>query len=168
MENNDTIDFDLGDLDWVKIIEKESRKYAINSDAHLLANYIVTWNKYAPKDEKIDIKVDLDFMYETLFGGYYEYNDEEIEKLKKRTSIILKSKPKLKIKYKLLRSLVKDNHYTWSDIASKMNYSLKELLSIINNNQDLSYKDSILLSSIFSLTPDDVFYSEFKKQMKKK
>lgn len=70
------------------------------------------------------------------------------------------------MKHKLLKSLMKDNNCTYSDIAKITNYSEDYIKKIINNKIELSYKMSVIISIIFKLTPDDVFYTEYKKELK--
>ena len=72
------------------------------------------------------------------------------------------------MKHKLLKSLMKDNNYTYSDIAKIINCSEDFTKKIINNKVELSYKMSVIISAIFKLTPDDVFYTEYKKEIKKR
>ncbi len=61
------------------------------------------------------------------------------------------------MKHKLLKSLIKDNNYTYSDIAKITRYPIY-IKEVVNNKTELSYEMSVIISTIFKLTPDDIFY----------
>lgn len=145
-------------------IAEESRIYSIYLDSKELAHYIMLHKKYAPKEEYK--KLDLDIMYETIIGGYFEYTEREKDKIKQKALIITRNQKHKKIKYKILKSLIKDNNYTYQNIAEYLNYSINEFMDIINNFKELTYKDAVLLSKFFHMTPDDLFYSEYVKSYK--
>ena len=72
------------------------------------------------------------------------------------------------MKHKLLKNLMKDNNCTYSDIAKITCYPEKYIKEIVNNKIELSYEMSVIISAIFKLTPDDIFYTEYKKEIKKR
>lgn len=151
---------------WQNIIEKENRGYAISSDAHSLAHYIMTWKKYAPKDELKDMEIDI--MYESSIRGYYEYDEEEKQLIKDKALKILKTKYNNKkiIKYIILKSLIKDNNYTFKNISNLIGYQDDYVKKIIDNKKALTYEDAVKISSIFHMKPDDIFYTEYKSKEK--
>lgn len=59
---------------------------------------------------------------------------------------------------------MKDNNCTYSDIAKITYYLEKYIKEGINNKIELSYGMSVIISAIFKLTPDDIFYTEYKKE----
>lgn len=143
-------------------IAEESRIYSIYLDSKELAHYIMLHKKYAPKDDYK--KLDLDIMYETIIGGYFKYTEREKDTIKQKAlEIIKRNKKHKKIKYKILKSLIKDNNYTYQNIAKYLGYSIDEFMDIINNFKELKYKDAVLISKFFHMTPDDLFYSEYIK-----
>ncbi len=64
--------------DWLLIIEEKKRKFGMKCDAEVLAYYIMTYVVYPPEEEKI--KIDVDFMYDSILGGFYEFDDNEKKK----------------------------------------------------------------------------------------
>lgn len=163
MNNQNSLEFDIGSLKWVKKIEIESRKQAIESDACLLANYIITWRKYAPEEEQENLEIDI--MYESSVGGYCEYDEDEIELIKNKALSILNAKYNNKkiIKYIILKSLIKDNNYTSKNISNLIGYQDDYVKKILENKEELKYVDAVKISKIFHMTPDDLFYSEYIK-----
>ncbi len=151
---------------WQEIIEKENREYAICSDAHSLAYYIMTWQKYAPKEELKDMGIDI--MYESSVGGYYEYDEDEKQLIKDKALNILNTKynNKKKIKYIILKSLIEDNNYTSKNISNLIGCKDDYVKKIIDNKKKLTYEDAVKISGIFHMTPDDVFYTEYKSKEK--
>lgn len=76
--------------DWLLTIEEKNRKFGMKSDAEVLAYYVMTYLVYPPKDE--EIKIDIDFMYDSILGGIYEFNDDEKTEIKQEAIKILKEK----------------------------------------------------------------------------
>ena len=63
--------------------------------------------------------------------------------------------------YKLLKSLKTENNYTYKELSEIIGCSKPFIWQIINNKRKLSYEMAIIISSIFYMTPDDIFYSEY-------
>lgn len=74
------------------------------------------------------------------------------------------------IKRTLLKTFMKENNYTYKDLASIIECEEIYIKQIINGKDCLSYEMAVMLSSIFNITPDDIFYSECKenKEIKSK
>lgn len=64
-------------------------------------------------------------------------------------------------KYKLLKSFVISNKFTYGDLSHITGYSVKDIENIFNGKKVLTYEMAILFSKIFNTTPDDIFLGEF-------
>lgn len=64
------------------------------------------------------------------------------------------------MKNTLFKSLIKDNRYTYEEIAQISGYSRPSIWMIANGRRKAGYDTAIILSSIFNLKPDEVFYGE--------
>lgn len=64
-------------------------------------------------------------------------------------------------KCELLKSLKDNNGYTYSDLSKIIGCSKPFIWQIINGQRSLNYEMAILLSVIFNMTPDTIFYSEW-------
>lgn len=64
---------------------------------------------------------------------------------------------------KKLKSIRKQFGYTIYDMAKKLNITPSYYSQIENKKRRLFYDMAIKISSIFSLHPDSLFYSHYKK-----
>lgn len=64
------------------------------------------------------------------------------------------------MKNTLLKSLIHDNRFTYKDIAQITGFSRPCIWMIANGERKAGYDTAIILSSIFDLKPDEVFYDE--------
>lgn len=112
--------------------------------------------------------MEIDIMYESSVGGYYEYDEDEKQLIKDKALNILNTKynNKKKIKYIILKSLIKDNNYTSKNISNLIGYKDDYVKKIMDNKKELTYEDAVKISSIFHMTPDDIFYTEYKSKEK--
>lgn len=67
----------------------------------------------------------------------------------------------LNINFKLLKSIMKDNKYTYEYIANALGYSKPFIWQIINNKRGLSYKNALLIARAFNMKPDELFYDSY-------
>lgn len=76
----------------------------------------------------------------------------------------------MEIKRNLLKTLIHDNKYNYGILADIIGCSRVFMWQIINGKRRLTYEMAIKISTIFNMTPDDIFYSECKenKEMKLK
>ena len=64
------------------------------------------------------------------------------------------------MKNTLLKSLIQDNKYTYKEIGNIAGISKPAVWMIANGKRKPSYETAIILSYIFDLKPDEVFYDE--------
>lgn len=64
------------------------------------------------------------------------------------------------MKNTLFKSLVQDNKFTYEDMAQISGFKKPSIWMIANGKRKASYDTAIILSSIFGLKPDEVFYGE--------
>lgn len=64
-------------------------------------------------------------------------------------------------KCEILKSLKDTNKYTYSELSKIIGCSKPFIWQIINGQRNLSYEMAIMLSVIFNMTPDTIFYSEW-------
>ncbi|MCM1371042.1 MAG: helix-turn-helix domain-containing protein [Clostridium sp.] len=62
-----------------------------------------------------------------------------------------------------LKKLRIGKKYSYQDMANFLGVSRSYYWQIENEKRRLTYKNAILISKIFSLKPDDVFYKDFCK-----
>ncbi len=62
---------------------------------------------------------------------------------------------------KILKTLRKDNRYTYQDIANILNISKAFYWQIENEKRRLSYELAIKIALIFNKKPDEIFYDYF-------
>lgn len=67
----------------------------------------------------------------------------------------------LNINFKLLKSIMKENKYTYEYIANALGYSKPFIWQIINNKRGLSYKNALLIAHAFNMKPDELFYDSY-------
>lgn len=65
---------------------------------------------------------------------------------------------------KIFKSFKDSAGYTYSEIAKLMGYSKPFIWQLINGKRKLSYEQALMLSSIFNMPPDDLFYTDFRKR----
>ena len=66
-------------------------------------------------------------------------------------------------KLKKLRILRKENNLTTSDMAQKLNISQSMYSYIEIGVKRLSYNIAVQIGDIFGMTPDEIFYEDFKQ-----
>lgn len=66
--------------------------------------------------------------------------------------------------YKKLKDLRKENNYTASYMADKLNISRTFYTLIENDKRRLTYDMAINIANIFNKKPDEIFYDEFKNK----
>lgn len=64
------------------------------------------------------------------------------------------------MKNTLLKSLIQDNRYTYKEIGDIAGISKLAVWMIANGEEKPSYDTAIILSYIFALKPDEIFYDE--------
>lgn len=64
-------------------------------------------------------------------------------------------------KYEMLKSLKDKSEYTYGDLSKIIGCSKTFIWQIINGQRNLSYEMAIIISVIFNMTPDTIFYSEW-------
>ena len=64
------------------------------------------------------------------------------------------------MKNTLFKSLIKDNRYTYEEIAQISGFSRACIWLIANGKRKAGYDTAIILSYIFDLKPDEIFYGE--------
>ena len=65
---------------------------------------------------------------------------------------------------KILDTLRKENGYTYYHIAKMINCSKSYVWQIFNGKRTLSYEQAVLISSIFNMKTDEIFYLEFTNE----
>ena len=65
--------------------------------------------------------------------------------------------------YKILKRSREEKKYTCKDMAEMLNISTSYYSQIENGKRNLDYKMAVRISSIFGLTPADIFYKYFEK-----
>lgn len=66
--------------------------------------------------------------------------------------------------YKKLKDLRKENNYTASYMADKLNISRTFYTLIENDKRRLTYDMAVSIANIFNKKPDEIFYDEFKNK----
>lgn len=63
--------------------------------------------------------------------------------------------------FKLLKACKNDFAYNYSDIADILGYSKPYIWQLAHKKRRLSYENAVLISTVFNMTPDELFYSDF-------
>ena len=66
-----------------------------------------------------------------------------------------------------LKKIRKENKYTATHMAQMLNISKPFYWQIENGYRRLSYEMAVRIADIFNMKPDDIFYEEFSKNVKK-
>lgn len=67
----------------------------------------------------------------------------------------------MNINLNTLKEIIKENKYTYEYVSNKIGYSKPFVWQIVNSERGLSYKNAILIASVFGMKPDDLFYKDF-------
>lgn len=67
----------------------------------------------------------------------------------------------MNINFKLLKAIMKEDKITYEYIANALGYSKPFIWQIINNKRGLSYKNALLISHVFNMKPDELFYDNY-------
>lgn len=62
---------------------------------------------------------------------------------------------------KNIDNLRKKYGYTYEQLSQMLNCSKSYVWQLFNQKRNLSYEQAILISSIFNMKPDEIFYSDF-------
>lgn len=68
--------------------------------------------------------------------------------------------------FKKLRELRIQNGYTTKDMSNKLGISKPFYSQLENQNRRLSYDMAAKISQIFDMKPDQIFYQDYKNQVK--
>ena len=68
---------------------------------------------------------------------------------------------RLEVNFKLLKSIMKEDKYTYEYIANALGCSKLFAWQIVHGKRRLSYEKALLISAIFNMKPDELFYDDY-------
>lgn len=67
----------------------------------------------------------------------------------------------MNVKADSLKTIMKENKYTYEYLANALGYSKVFVWQIIHGERRLTYENALLIARIFNTKPDKLFYSDF-------